>query len=228
MALEYRVCPTILAADFMRLGEVVKELADAGMRHLHLDVMDGHYVPNIVGGTRLLEDVRKLYTGVIDTHLMVTNPLEQAKLMIEAGSDIIIFQPEQYSGLDAPLFADAYLHEVIAYIRQQGKLIGIGVNGSSAVEIVEPYVSEVDMVLIAGNQLGWAGKPFEDKCYEKIRRVRAQNASINIMVDMGVNLQTLPLIKQAGANWFGLSSVIINHPDGIAAGFKQVEKLAFS
>ncbi|HNT29578.1 MAG TPA: ribulose-phosphate 3-epimerase [bacterium] len=216
--LDYRICPSILAGDFMHMGDAIEQLVGAGCSHLHMDIMDGHFVPQLTFGEKIIADARAMFSGTIDSHLMVSNPGDQIKAIAAAGSDIIIIHAETAG-------APVLLNQLLDQIRQAGALPGIALDGPTQdLSVILPIVDQLAVVLVATGKVGKAGQKLDHACLDKVRQIREMPGTdaLNIMVDIGINAQTLPEAKAAGANWFVASSAIFNHPQGIAAGYAQL------
>jgi len=218
MTLVHRICPSILAADFMEMGAAIDELAAVGCDYLHMDVMDGHFVPDITFGSRLLADARRRFNGLIDSHLMVTDPAVQFPLLAAAGADLLTFHLEV---AENPV-------ELIHQIHDLGKKAGIAIDGPTHnIAAVEPLLPDLEVVLIATGKVGKAGQAIDLSCLDKVRAVRRMRggAAVNIMVDIGINSQTINAARDAGANWFVASSAIFGVPAGIGAAFAELKSM---
>lgn len=213
----FRICPTILAADFTRLHEAIDLLQQSGCAHLHMDIMDGHYVPPITFGAKMVQDVRRIFTGTIDVHLMVTNPLDHLESFAAAGADLIYVHLETVHSVAA----------VAEQIRQLGKRPGIALYqpAESAWQDLLAHLDQLDAVLVATGAPGYAGRPLEISQLDKVSQLREKSSEINLMVDIGINEQTILQTKALGANWFAVSSAIFGSPLGISGAFTQLQSM---
>lgn len=218
MALTYRICPSILAADFMQMGAAVEALKSVGCDYLHMDVMDGQFVPDITFGSKMIADARKIFPQTIDAHLMVHDPATQFELIAGAGADTLIYH------LEVVLNQQLMIEEA----QKTGKKVGIAVDGPTIdLTEIEPVLPQLEVVLIATGKVGEAGQPIDLGTLEKVRQLRDMpgGKDINIMVDIGINRDTLPLALAAGANWFVASSAIFGAAEGIEEGFLELKGL---
>ncbi len=188
--------PSILSADFCRLGEQIELTAKGGAPYLHIDVMDGVFVPQISFGMPVLKSVRKVTDQVLDVHLMIRDPERYVEAFADCGADIITFHLESTSDPEA----------VITKIRQCGKKVGISIKPGTAVDAVVPYLGQVDMVLLMTVEPGFGGQKYLPVSTERIRTLRAlidENSAgnhVDLEVDGGINDATIDLVLEAGAN----------------------------
>lgn len=191
---KYVLSPSILAADFTRLGEEIKAVEDAGATYLHIDVMDGIFVPSISFGMPVIASIRNCTKLIFDVHLMITEPERYVEDFINCGADIITLHLET---LKEP-------EKVIALLRSKHVKVGLSVNPKTNIEEVFPYLHLVDMVLIMTVQPGFGGQKYLDYCTEKIvtlyEQIKKSNFMVDIEVDGGINEETLPIVLEAGAN----------------------------
>ena len=184
------VAPSLLAADFSRLKEEVQEVEKCGAEYLHLDVMDGNFVPNISYGSPVISAIRPHSNLVFDVHLMVEEPDRFIKDFVDAGADIITVHVE----------ATKHLHRTIQLIKSYGKKVGVALNPATPIETLKHVVKEIDMILIMSVNPGFGGQAFIPEVLSKIKELRTLYPEIDIEVDGGVNDKTVEAIKEAGAN----------------------------
>ncbi len=198
------VAPSLLACDFMRLGEQVQAVTDAGTAVLHVDVMDGHFVPNLALSPGIVESVRAGSDRLLDVHLMLTNPLRFVEPFAKAGADSITFHIE----------AEDDPRAVIDRLRERGLGVGVVVKPGTAGEALAPYAGEVDLVLIMTVEPGFGGQSFMAEQLDKIRAVRDMvGPDVRVEVDGGIDERTGPLCVQAGADTLVIGSNIFRASD---------------
>lgn len=221
----YRICPSIIAGDFMSMGESIDELARAGCEHIHLDIMDGQFVPQITFGEKMVRDVCRRYTEFVDCHLMVSDPASQAVVCADAGADLVIVHLENFKEWGG---ARGSLETMLIQLSDLGVQTGVAIDGPTAdLKALEPFLPGLDMVLVATGKVGKAGQGMDLDCLNKVKVIRACKAGkdIDIMVDIGVNPATLKAAVDSGANWFAASSAVFGHPSGAGAGFTLMNDL---
>lgn len=184
------VAPSLLAADFSKLREEIQEVESHGAEYLHLDVMDGNFVPNISFGAPVISSIRKHSNLVFDVHLMVENPDRFIKDIVDAGADVITVHAE----------ATKHLNRTIQLIKSYGKKVGIALNPSTPLDVIKYDLKDIDMVLIMTVNPGFGGQAFIERMLQKIRDLRSIDPNIDIQVDGGINNKTSKLVKEAGAN----------------------------
>ena len=198
-----KLSPSILSADFARLGEQVALLKEGGSEYIHIDVMDGMFVPNISFGIPMLSAVRSYTDMFLDVHLMITDPLRYAQAFAEAGADRITFHLESNSDPRATLEA----------IRSTGCKAGIALKPATPPEAVFPYLSLTDMVLVMTVEPGFGGQSYLPDMTDKIRQLHRAFPDLCIQVDGGINEKTASLARGAGASELVTGSYLFQSPD---------------
>lgn len=186
--------PSILAADFKNLGQQIIDVDKAGAQYIHIDVMDGSFVPSISFGMPLIKSIRSATDKVFDVHLMIVDPIRYIKEFAEIGADIITFHLEAAPDVQA----------VIDEIHSFGKKAGISIKPGTAVEELIPYLDKVDMILVMTVEPGFGGQPFIEASYDKIKAVRAmlteKGLDTDVEVDGGITKENVQSVIAAGAN----------------------------
>ncbi len=190
----YQLCPSILSADFNRLGEQIKILEKEGVKILHIDVMDGDFVPSISFGMPVIKSIRKESKMFFDVHLMVTEPERYIRDFVECGADSITVHAEACEDLE----------RTIELIRAAGVKVGVSIKPATPVNDISHLLDEVDMVLIMTVQPGFGGQKYLEECTEKIKELRElideEGLDTQIQVDGGINADALSTVMEAGAN----------------------------
>lgn len=214
------IAPSILSADFAKLADEIKEAEQGGADWIHVDVMDGHFVPNITIGPLIVEAVRPHTKLPLDVHLMIENPDRYIGAFAEAGADYISVQAE----------ACTHLHRTLQTIKAAGKKAGVALNPASPLQWIEHVLDEVDYVLIMTVNPGFGGQDFIPSMLPKLRNLKQLLqerglSHVDIQVDGGINAKTAPLVTEAGANVLVAGSAVFQTADR-AAAIQQLREAA--
>lgn len=189
-----KLSPSILAADFTKLGEQINQVEQAGAQYLHIDVMDGLFVPSISFGMPLIASIRKNSKLIFDVHLMIEEPDRYIKDFAEAGADIITIHAE----------ACEHLHKTIVQIKEAGCRVGVSLNPSTPLDVIDDVLNEIDMVLVMSVNPGFGGQKFIPETYDKLKKLKekaeAAKVTIDIEVDGGIGHTNVAKVCSAGAN----------------------------
>jgi len=206
------LAPSIIAADFAHIADEIAAVESAGADWLHVDVMDGHFVPTITIGPLFTAACKRVTKLPLDVHLMIQNPEVHVEAFARAGADHITVHVE----------ACANAGSVIKQIKSSGCKAGITLRPSTNLSNIEPVLSEADLVMVMSVNPGFSGQAFMHDMVERTREIRTKlnevNPSAHLEVDGGIAAETLPLMKEAGANVFVAGSAVFKHPQGTAAG----------
>ena len=196
------ISPSILASDMLNLGKEIKKIEDSGAKYVHIDIMDGCFVPNISFGMPIISAIRKCTSLVLDVHAMIVEPDRYIDDFIKCGADIITFH---YEALD-----DERIKKAIEKIKASGVKVGISIKPKTEAEVLYPYIDKIDMVLVMTVEPGFGGQKFMVDTMDKVRKIReyaiSNNIELDIQVDGGVNDSTIKIASDAGANIFVLGT----------------------
>ncbi len=202
-----KIAPSILSADFTRLGEEIRAVEKAGADYIHIDVMDGHFVPNITIGPMIVRAARRVTTLPLDVHLMISDPDSFIDEFAEAGADIITVHPETLY----------HLHRTIQYIRAKGAKTSVSLNPATSLDCLEYILDDLDMVMLMTVNPGFGGQEFIPEVLPKIKKLRdmvdKRGLDIEIEVDGGIGPETIGRVSSEGANVFVAGSAIYHSDD---------------
>ncbi len=214
-----KIAPSILSADFARLGDEIKAIEAAGADYVHVDVMDGQFVPNITIGPLIVEAARRATTLPLDVHLMIVDPDRYIPDFAKAGSDIIVVHAE----------ATNHLHRTIQLIKSFGKKAGVSLNPATPLNVLDYVMEELDLILLMTVNPGFGGQSFIEACIPKIQALRStmdrRGVEAELEVDGGVKIDNIARIAHAGADVFVAGSAVFNSPD-YAATIAELKKRA--
>ena len=210
------ISSSILSADFTRLGQQIQACQSAGADWIHVDVMDGHFVPNLTMGPFIVKACRQVTDLPLDVHLMVTEPERLLTAFANAGASILTVHVETCPNL----------HQTLQTIRDLGCMPGVTLNPGTPASLLDPVLHLVDLVLVMSVNPGYSGQTFLPEVLPKVTYLRQRLAELNptawLEIDGGMNAHTAPLARQAGAQVFVAAKAIFDHPQGIAAGLQEL------
>jgi len=215
-----KLAPSILAADFACLGQQVAEVEKAGADRIHIDVMDGHFVPNLSMGAPIVASLRRVMRLPLETHLMITDPDLFLDEFVEAGSDSFLIHWEGNNNL----------HRTVERVKALGKRVGVVINPATPASVLEEILQAVDQVLVMTVNPGFGHQHFIHATLPKIRRVREMIERIKptceLEVDGGIDAETAPRVVDAGANVLVAGTAVFKEPDGVAAALSRLREVA--
>jgi len=215
---QIKISPSILSCDFSEIGSEIEKLNNSGADLIHIDVMDGHFVPNLTFGPPVISKIRKCSKLPFDVHLMISPVEKYIQDYANAGADIITFHPE----------ATDNIQRTIDVIKSCGKKVGISLNPETPSTVIENYLKEIDLILIMSVNPGFAGQKFMPEVLEKVKffrsKIKNDNLNIDIEIDGGIDFKTAPLAIKAGANILVSGTTIFKGKNNISENIKNLRK----
>ena len=215
---QIKISPSILSCDFSEIGSEIKKLNNSGADLIHIDVMDGHFVPNLTFGPPVISKIRKCSKLPFDVHLMISPVEKYIQDYANAGADIITFHPE----------ATDNIQRTINVIKSCKKKVGISLNPETPSTVIENYLKEIDLILIMSVNPGFAGQKFMPEVLEKVKffrsKIKKENLNIDIEIDGGIDFETAPLAIKAGANILVSGTTIFKGENNISENIKNLRK----
>lgn len=213
---QVKLAPSILSADFARLGEQVAEATKAGADYIHVDVMDGHFVPNITIGALVVASIRSCTNLPLDVHLMIEAPERQIKQFADAGADIITVHIE----------ACPHIHQVVQMIKEAGVRAGVSLNPDTPIDTLNEILASLDLVLVMTVNPGFAGQSFIEDTLDKIARLRAEldkkGLATELEVDGGINAEIAPRVVQAGARVLVAGAAVFSSGQTVEKALRKI------
>jgi len=215
-----QIAPSVLSADFTHLADDLKAAEEAGADRIHIDVIDGHFAPNITMGPFIVEAINSVTSLPLEVHLMIEHPDRHIDVFIKAGSDILIVHQENVP----------HLHRIVQYIKEQGNQAGVALNPGTPAHTLDDIMDDLDQALVMSVNPGFSGQKFISSTLDKMRQLRQtienRHLACDLEVDGGVNPDNAQEIVQAGGNILVAATAIFKHPNGIGGGIRSLRQCA--